>query len=285
MRLDCILTVGFIRQDERSTASKTGQFSPQGYDKSLGKESTAISRYPTASPAKPTAYDAAPFPTPYSGRQGIDLGGGYDSSQMGSLIDNNLSLAFRGMATDDDYVGGRQQMGPSQPSGMAGQIHNPQLRPPPVMPHPRGPYNTYSQTDYSTYYPSPPPAREPYIDYQYTYDAYRGTADPVYGTGMSGISPATIYTGVSPQPLHPDTVADLHRQQFYHYGAAARPPGSQFYYPTHQGMMYPPSHSSMVTPQLATSNHATLVDKKREFQVCDEVLLPIFTDQGYIWLV
>ena len=78
--------------------------------------------------------------------------------------------------------------------------------------------------------------------------------------------------------LHPSSVADMHRQQpglFYDYGAASRPPGSQFYYALHQAMMYPPTHSPMMTTQLpvGTSNPATLADKKRELQVCRRISL------------
>lgn len=52
---------------------------------------------------------------------------------------------------------------------------------------------------------------------------------------------------------------------FYDYSGSARPP---VYYPT-QPMVYhaPPSHSPMLTPQLAASVPATLSDKKRELQV------------------
>jgi hypothetical protein len=179
------------------------------------------------------------------------------------------------MAVEDDYSTqqNRQQGGSSLAT--PSHVSNPQIRAPPPMPQSRAPYNTYPQADYGGYY-SNPPGRESYMEYPYGYDAYRGTSDPsLYPSpGMSSTSPQSLYPGIAPQNLHPSSVADMHRQQpglFYDYGAASRPPGSQFYYASHQAMMYPPTHSPMMTTQLGTSNPATLADKKRELQVCRRI--------------
>jgi len=161
---------------------------------------------------------------------------------------------MRGMAVEDEYGAGRQQF--HSPQSMPGQGLNPQMHLPHTLQAPRTPYTNYPQADYSQYYNGP--GREPYTEYQYGHDAYRGTSDPSLfssPSGMSGTSP-NMYLNLSP--------AELHRPQpgiFFDYVAAARPPISQFYYPGHQAIIYPPpSHSPMLTPQL--------IDKKWEFQVC-----------------
>ena len=53
------------------------------------------------------------------------------------------------------------------------------------------------------------------------------------------------------------------------YSTGQAHPGSQYYYPTHQPILYPmiPSHSPMTTPQLSTTIPATLSEKKRDLQV------------------
>lgn len=220
------------------------------------------SRYPSSVPSNSTGFSTGS----YAGQQPSGLpasatGSGYDSASK--IADNELVVALRGMAVEDDYTVGqhRQQMGQSQPSGHPVNPPIPQIRAPPVQ-QPRAPYNAYGQADYSAYY-SNPPTREPYIDYQYGYDAYRGSTDlSVYSqaNGMNGASASSVYSGT---PQHPNA------QQsglFYDYNGGARPAGSQFYYPTHQAVLYPPSaHSPMLTNQLA--NPATLSDKKRELQV------------------
>jgi hypothetical protein len=71
--------------------------------------------------------------------------------------------------------------------------------------------------------------------------------------------------------MHPSAVADFTRQQsgvFFDYTGQPRPGGSQYYYPTHQAMLYPTmsSHSAMPTPQLSAATPATLSDKKRDLQ-------------------
>lgn len=190
----------------------------------------------------------------------------YDTLQTSSAVNDELSLALRGMAVEDDYNVQNRQHGASSQSTSA-QTSHPRAHP---MPQPR-PYSGYPQADYPGYY-SVPAGRESYVEYPYGYDAYRGPSDPsLYASsGVSSASPAAMYPGVSPQTLHPNAVADMQRQQagmFYDYAAASRPPGSQFYYPTHQAVMFPaPAHSPMITPQLAASNPATLADKKREMQ-------------------
>lgn len=191
------------------------------------------------------------------------------------MVDNELALGLRGMAVEDDYNSGQQyrhHMGSqAQPA--------PQVRAPPPIQQARGPYNSYAQTDYSTYYPN-----SNGMEYGYPYGT---TADPsLYATSpgiANGTSPANIYPGLSPQAIHPSAVAEFTRQQsglFFDYTGQARPAGSQYYYPAHQAMLYPtmPSHSSMPTPQLSVATSATLSDKKRDLQASihgfDELFLP-----------
>jgi hypothetical protein len=168
-------------------------------------------------------------------------------------MNEDLSVALRGMAVEDDHnvQQNRQHITSS-------------------MPHPRGPpmpqtrpYGGYP--DYNSYY-AVPTVREPYVDFAYGYDVYRGPTDAnMYPS--TGASPGSLYPPVAPQGLHLNAVPDIHRTQqgvFFDYGAAAHR-GSQFYYPIHQQVMYhPPTHSPMMASQLP----ATLADKKREMQVC-----------------
>lgn len=245
-------------QDDRPNGSKNGQISPQRYENGALKDSPA-SRYPAISPTKPP-YNS--YGGPQTGLHGPHSVGGYDAMPTSALVENELSLALRGMAVEDDYSGGRQLT--SQVSGIVGG-GNPHIRAPPVHPM-RTPYG-YPQTDYPNYYTNGH-NRETYVDYSYAYDAYRGASDSsLYGvsTGMGGTSPANLYPTMTPQTVHANAVADMHRQQpglFFDYGAAQRH-GSQYYYPTHQPMMYAPSHSPMLTPQMATANPASVVDKKQ----------------------
>lgn len=195
-----------------STPPKTGQFSPQRYDNNLGKDSGASRYNITTSPRAPSF--------------GSTVNSGYDS-----MVDNELALGLRGMVVEDDYNSNQQYR---QQAAVSQNQPAPQVRVPPPMQQPRGPYNGYA-----------------------------------HAHGAS----ANMYTGVSPQTMHANAVADFNRQQsglFYDYTAQARPPGSQYYYPTHQTMLYPtmPSHSPMPTPQLSAATPATLSDKKRDLQVC-----------------
>jgi hypothetical protein len=188
------------------------------------------------------------------------MNSGYDP------ITDDISAGLRGMAVEDDYNSSQHYR--QQPAGST-----PQVRAPPHMTQGRGPYSGYTPTDYSTYYPSSG------LDYGYPYS---NTADPsLYASSAglaNGASAANMYSGVSPQTMHPSAVADFNRQQsglFYDYtGQQARPPASQYYYPTHQGLLYPtmPSHSPMPTPQLSAAIPATLSDKKRDLQAC----LPLY---------
>jgi hypothetical protein len=230
-----------------STPTKPGQFSPQRYDNHLGKDSGA-SRYNTTAPPRAPSFGSA-------------VNSGYDS-----MVDNDLVLGLRGMAVEDDY--NPSQSYRHQPAMSQGQP-TPQVRAPPPMQQSRGPYAGYAhQTDYSAYYPN-----SSGMEYVYPYG---NTTDPsLYASsaGMNNGTSANIYPGVSPQTIHPSAVADFNRQQsglFYDYTGQARPPGSQYYYPTHQAMLYPtmPSHSPIPTPQLSAATPATLSDKKRDLQVC-----------------
>ncbi|KII88482.1 hypothetical protein PLICRDRAFT_110391 [Plicaturopsis crispa FD-325 SS-3] len=234
--------LGAPRMDDRSPASKAAQYSPQRYDTGLGKDASRYSA--STSPSKPGAYNSFP------GQQT----GGYDSLQTSSVVDNELALGLRGMAVEDDYGVGQQNGQYRQGAVAPGQGNGVSARGPPPMQQPRPPYNGYPGADYSAYY-SNQPGREPYMDYQYGY----GTADPSLYGSSNGTSPASLYPGVSPQTMHPS--AGQQPGVFYDYAGQAR------YYPT-QAMMYPPSHSPMMTPQLASASPATLSDKKRELQVC-----------------
>jgi hypothetical protein len=246
-----------------STPPKPGQFSPQRYDNNLGKDSGASRYNITTSPRAPSF--------------GSTVNSGYDT-----MVDNELALGLRGMAVEDDYSSNQQYrqqaaVSPNQPA--------PQVRVPPPMQQPRGPYNGYAQTDYA-YYPN-----SNGMEYGYSYS---NTADPsIYASaGLANGASANMYTGVSPQTMHANAVVDFNRQQsglFYDYTAQARPPGSQYYYPTHQTMLYPtmPSHSPMPTPQLSAATPATLSDKKRDLQVCFFLLYYIFSpfNHEYVRLV
>ncbi|KAF5380963.1 hypothetical protein D9615_003970 [Tricholomella constricta] len=236
-------------QEDRSGGPKGGQYSPQRYDNSIGKDNGA--RFPSApSPTRP-------FPaSSYPGAQNANgLVGQYDTLQVPS---EEISLALRGMAVEDDLHTHQNLPAPPSPHSCIPPLQQLQPRQ----------FNGYPPPEYNPYYATPP--REPYVDYhQYGY----GPTDPsVYGSpAMNNTSSAGLYPGMpTPQVPHPSgvPVPDMHRAQpgiFYEYGAN-RPP-SQYYFPTPQPVMYsqpppPPNHSPMVTSQIP----ATLMDKKRELQ-------------------
>lgn len=184
------------------------------------------------------------------------------SSHKSSVMTEDLTVAFRGMAVEDDHNvrQNRQHVASSQsvPHHRGHSMHQPR------------PYGGYS--DYNPYY-AVRTVREPYIDFSYGYDAYRGPTDATMypSLGISGASPSGLYPPVVSQGFHPNAVPDIHRPQqgvFFDYGAAPHP-ASQFYYPTHQPVMYPPpTHSPMTASQLPV----TLADKKREMQVCHRII-------------
>lgn len=181
--------------------------------------------------------------------------GGYESLQSGSsLVDNELAVAMRGMAVEDEYNVSPQN-GPyrqgAQPSGGAPPSGLPGMRGPqqPL----RGPYGGYAQTEYAAYYTGP----------SYAYDAYR--TDPSLYASSPALTPASaapnVYPGLGPQTLLHPSMADLQLQQFYDYAGSPRPLGSQYFYPT-QAIVYhaPPSHSPMLTPHPL----AGMPDKRQE---------------------
>lgn len=206
------------------------------------------SRYP--SPSNP-AYGSSPF----SGQNG--------TFDVTSMVENELSLGLRGMAVEDDHVNNqyRQPSISSQSNGVSHHSVSPQVRPSPMV-QGRTPYGGYPQADYSSYYTNGAP-RDPYMDYGYGYST---PADhslyPIAG-GMNSNSSANVYPGVSPQTLHPNASAGQQSGIYYDYSASARSP-SQYYYPTHQPMIYP-TISPMPTPQLSAAVPAGIQDKK---QVC-----------------
>lgn len=228
-----------------STPSKPLQYSPQRYENNLGKD-TGTSRYNAATSPSGTSFTSG-------------MNGGYDS-----IVDNELTLGMRGMAVEDDYASSQHYRQPATGSHSQSGL---QVRAPPPMQQGRGLYNGYAQTDYPAYY-----SNSNGMEYGYPYG---NTADlSLYASsgGMSnGASPANMYPGVTPQAMHHNAVADFNRQQpglFYDYSGQARPHGSQYYYPAHQGMLYPAmaSLSPMPTPQLSAAIPAALTDKKRDLQ-------------------
>ncbi|KAI0054095.1 hypothetical protein FA95DRAFT_1480124 [Auriscalpium vulgare] len=243
------------RMDERSGAAKPA-FSPQRYDTSLNKDSQTPIRFPSSVSPKSGGFAASSaFGQPT--HQNPNLA--YEPMTPSSVVENELSLGIRGMAVEDEYSA-PHSTAPYRAQAPASQQASsvptaPSIRVPSNMQQPRGPYNAYSPSDYAAYYQGPPSVREPYVDYSYPYDAYRATPDPaVYAA-------STVSAGTSPASLYPS--AGL----YYDYSGPARPPGSQYFYPS-QPMVYgPPSHSPMMTPQLAVHIPPSLNDKKRELQV------------------
>ncbi|KAJ7774584.1 hypothetical protein DFH07DRAFT_680562, partial [Mycena maculata] len=155
--------------------------------------------------------------------------------------DNDLSLAMRGMAVEDDFsaLHARQQAQSSMP--IPAQV-SAQMR---ALPQQRNVYNTYPGTEYGFYPPGP--GRD---SFDYPYVGYGNTDPSAYGSSGVPMSPA-LYPNV-PQTLHPASL-DIRQQQppvYFDYNSAARPP-SQFFFPPPQGMMYPP-HSPMLSSQLPT---------------------------------
>jgi hypothetical protein len=251
-----------VLQDERPVATKRPQFSPQRYNETFVRDAHP-SRYSVTSPTGPTGFGNGAY---LGHPSGLPLSPTYDSLQTSSVIDNDLSLAIRGMVVEDEYSAGRPQINSSQ--SMPAHGPNPQMRLPHNPQTHHNPYGAYPPADYTQYYNGA--GREPYMDYQYAYDAYRGPSDlPIYPSPGGVGATVNMYPNLSQQPLHHNAMVELqHRQQpgvFYDY--VSRPPGSQFYYHAPQALIYPPSsHSSTLTPQLPHTNPATLADKKRELQ-------------------
>ncbi|KAG7452473.1 uncharacterized protein BT62DRAFT_860382, partial [Guyanagaster necrorhizus] len=225
------------RIDDRSSGSKKGQISPQRYDGTLGKDSNS-SRY--ASATSPTKAFVA---SNYSAQPSAPAG--FDSMQKASSVDD-LSLTLRSMAVEDDFtVQTRQLGGPSQPAPS-------QLRGPIAMPQGRGPYPSFPQPDYSGFYPNAA-GRDSFVEYPYAYGA--APSDPsLYASPHLANTAPTIFPGHQAF----NGMADIRQQSamFYDY-SVNRPPGSHFYYPAPQAMMYPPAHSPMIPPQVPNNNPET----------------------------
>lgn len=180
---------------------------------------------------------------------------GYENLQANSVVEGDLALGLRGMAVEDDYGPGQQNGQYRQQSSQHNQATGPLLRGLPPMQPPRVPYNAYVGTDYSAYY-----SNQPNVEYPYGY----GSPDlSLYGTSAGGS--ASLYSGISPQNLHPSAVGQQ-SGMFYDYVSAARPPGSQFYYPPQ--LLYHPSHSPVMSSQLPPANSLAFMDRKRDIQVC-----------------
>ena len=243
-----------VCQDDRS---KNGRFSPQRYD-NIGKDA-GNARFNADSPTR--GYNS--YSGQHSALQTAVPSANFESLQSTSVVNDELSSALRGMAVEDEFsVQSRQQASQSLSAS------HPRALP---MHQPRGPYSGYVQTDFSPYY-SVPSGRE-YIEYSYSYEASRAAPDlSVYASpALSNAASANMYTGVSPPALHHlNAIADMHRQQaglFYDYIPGARPHGSQYFYPHHQPVMYPPTHSPIINPQLSSPNQGAIIDKKRDLQV------------------
>lgn len=241
------------RIDDR-TSAKSGQFSPQRFDHGLGKDASASGRYPAVSPSHPSAYGTSPFPS----QNGV-----FDSIQVSSIDENDLSLGLRAMVVEDDHTNGQYRQQPPHSQPTTASHTSPavtQVRPPPHMIQGRTPYLNYPQ---SSYYTSGA-ARDPYMDYGYGYNT---PADPsLYPSpaSINNTSPASIYSAVSSQGLHPPTSAAQQSGVYFDYSGSARSP-SQFYYPPHQAMVYAaiPSLSPIPTPQLSAAVPAGMPDKKQ----------------------
>ena len=259
--------------EEGDRSNKSSSFSPQRFESGVAN-SASPTRSGTFVTSSPFASQPAALPVHGGNPQQT-----FETSQASTAADE-LSLGLRGMAVEDDY-------GASQAASYRAQQHAqgpppsvtpvPQVRAPPqTQPQPLRPaYGTYPQTDYSTYYAAGAPGRETFaVEYPYGYDSYRNTPDPtMYGSAPApsvAASPGGMYASVSPQPMHPHAHPDPHRNPsgvFYEYSGAARPSGSQYFYPPHQAMVYhppPPTHSPMPNPQLTAA--VALNDKKRELQ-------------------
>lgn len=244
------------RVDDRSSA-KAGQFSPQRFDNTLGKETGVSNRYAASSNA--SGYGSSAF-----GGQN----GGFDSLQVSSVVENELSMSLRGMAVEDDHVNGQyRHQSASSPSGAAAS-HSPgvlQVRPPPQMVQGRPPYGSYPQADYSSYYTNGT-TRDPYMDYGYGYSTPTDPSLYPSSAGMNNTPAASLYPGVSPQPLHHNAPTGQQSSIYYDYSASARTP-SQYYYPAHQPIMYPtmPPLSPMPTPQLSAAAPAGSMPDKKQY--------------------
>ncbi|KAG2037287.1 hypothetical protein BDR03DRAFT_864266 [Suillus americanus] len=243
------------RIDDRSSA-KPGQFSPQRFDNALGKETGVSNRYAASSNA--SGYGSSAF-----GGQN----GGFDSMQVSSVVENELSMGLRGMAVEDDHVSGQYRHQSASSPSNAVASHSPaapQVRPPPQMVQGRPPYGSYPQADYSSYYTNGA-TRDPYMDYGYGYSTPTDPSLYPSSAGMNNTPAASLYPGVSPQPLHHNAPTGQQSSVYYDYSASARTP-SQYYYPAHQPIMYPtmPPLSPMPTPQLSSAAPAGgMPDKKQ----------------------
>ncbi|KAJ8078795.1 mRNA binding protein puf3 [Marasmius tenuissimus] len=253
------LNIHSTRQRNASSQSLSGSkidhrtkaHSPFYGEHSVPKE--AIPRhYPNTSP---------PFGTGFSGQQPGFPTGGHDPVRSSSVVDD-LSIAIRGMAVEEDFSANREH-GQLAQLPQASPNQGAQARLPPSIVQPRLPYGAYSN-----YYPPAP--RDPYPEYTYGYDAYRGPTDPsMYGSPAIGnISAPSMFPSANVAPPNM-ALPDPHRQQqhmFYDYGLNRPPPPqqSQFFYPTHQPLIYTPGPPSMLHPPLLNPVAPLLVDKKRE---------------------
>ena len=259
--------------DDGERSNKGSSFSPQRFDK--GAKSVSPTRSGGFAASSPFAPQSVALPV-----HGPNSQGTFDVPQSTSNVDE-LSLGLRGMAVEDDYGASQTAMHYRAHQAAQGIPTGPQIpqnRPPiPLQQQPPRPgYGTYPQADYSAYYATGAPGREPFaVEYPYGYDSYRNTTDPttMYGSAPApnpAPSPGGLYPSVSPQAIHPHAHPEMHRSPsgvFYDYNGAARATGSQFFYP--QAMVYhppPPTHSPMSNPQLTAVAAASLNDKKRELQ-------------------
>ena len=230
-------------QDDHAVGPKRGPFSPYRLG-GLEPENSNLQFPASVSPTRP--FSANVHPGVQSSVHNVVTGGSYSSQKPSSAVNEDLSVALRGMAVEDDQ-----------------QNHQSMLPQGPPLPRPH-PYARF--LDHNPHY-TVPHGRESYIDFSYGYDAYRRPADVTMfpSPGISGVSPGSLCTPALPQGLHLNSVPGMRRTQqgiFFDYGVPTQP-CSQFYYP-HQPVMYSlPAHSPMTTSQLP----ATFADKEHEMQV------------------
>lgn len=254
-----------INQDDVSSGLSTAaSFSPKRFEAPL-KESGSTPRFASvSSPTRSVSYSSSShYPT--SG----GTTGHYDSGRVSSSTVEDLTAGLRGMAVGDEFGIAHQQssayLPPSHSRPMPSLHGVLPLRPAHlVQPHQARSVSAYPpSSDYSAYYTGPPA-----LDYQYSYDAYRGGSDTIYASphqAHNTPSQQNAYSGLPSLSAHghPSGV-------FYDLVGAARPSTSQYYYAAPHHLMYHQSASPQSPVQLSQVSPfppGSLHDKKREMQV------------------
>ncbi|KAK1225075.1 mRNA binding protein puf3 [Marasmius sp. AFHP31] len=202
-----------------------------------------------------------PFGTGFSGQQPGFPTGGHGPAQSSSVVDY-LSITIRGMAAEQTFSASREHGQPVQ-LRQASPNQGGQARVPPSIVQPRLPYGAYSN-----YYPPAP--RDPYPEYTYGYDAYRGATGPsIHGSpDICNIWGPSMFPGANVAPPNMP-LPDPHCQQqhmFYDYGLYRPPPPqqSQYSYSRRPPLMYTQGPPSMLCPHLLTPVAPLPTDRKCE---------------------